>query len=392
MDVWSLKDVSFQVQPGEVVGIVGRNGAGKSTLLKLLSRIIDPTAGRAVLQGRVGTLLEVGTGFHPELTGQDNIYLSGILLGMTKQEIDARFDHIVAFSGIGAYVDTPVKRYSSGMFVRLAFSVGAHLEPEILIVDEVLAVGDFEFQSKCLQAMQDIGAHGRTVLFVSHDLSAVSRLCPRSILLDSGRLLVDGPTTEVLSTYLHAGTLPPGAMEWREREIAPGNEYARVRAVRVRDRFGAIARIVEIRDAFTIELEYEVLQPGFKLAPHVGVTTERGEQLFLAYEVNQPWDGLARAAGRYTSRAVVPGNLLTEGTYFLGAFCYAYETKEVNIEVPEAVVFQVVDRQQPGGARGYMRGRIPGSIRPLLQWNCQVEPLVGPAGEVLSVEEGSSRR
>ncbi len=375
VDVWPIRDVSFDVRSGEVVAIIGRNGAGKSTLLKVLSRIIDPTSGRAEMHGRVGTLLEVGTGFHPELTGRDNIYLNGILLGMRKQEIDARFDEIVAFSGIGPYLDTPVKRYSSGMYVRLAFAVGAHLEPEILIVDEVLAVGDFEFQSKCLRKMQEIGDQGRTVLFVSHDMSAVSRLCPRSILLERGRLVADGATADVLSAYLHAGSHPAGAMEWKRRAEAPGNEWVRLRAVRVVDRRGAVAHLLDIREAFTVELEYEVLQPGLKLAPHFGIITNKGERLFLAYEVNQPWDGHARVAGRYTSRAVIPGNVLTEGTYFVSAFCYAYETKEVNIEAHEAVVFQIVDHLQPGGARGYVPGRIPGMIRPLLEWQCQVEPL-----------------
>lgn len=391
-EVWPLKGISFRVQQGEVVGIIGRNGAGKSTLLKILSRIIDPTSGRAELHGRVGTLLEVGTGFHPELTGRDNIYLSGILLGMRRQEIDARFDEIVEFSGIGPYLDTPVKRYSSGMYVRLAFAVGAHLEPEILIVDEVLAVGDFEFQSKCLRKMQEVSDHGRTVLFVSHDMSAVSRLCPRSILLEQGRILADGPTTDVLGAYLHAGSHPAGAVEWRERAAAPGNDYVRLRAARVRDRYGAVVGTIEIREPFTIELEYEVLRPGLRLAPHVGVMTDRGERLFLAYEVNQPWDGQPRAVGRYTSRALVPGNLLTDGQYYVSAFCYAYETKDVNIEMNEVLAFQIIDTLQPGGARGYMPGRIPGAIRPLLQWNCQVDPLnVAPDG-VLSEPQGSPRR
>ncbi len=391
-EVWPLKGVSFTVRRGEVVGIIGRNGAGKSTLLKILSRIIDPTSGRAELHGRVGTLLEVGTGFHPELTGRDNIYLSGILLGMRRQEIDARFDEIVEFSGIGPYLDTPVKRYSSGMYVRLAFAVGAHLEPEILIVDEVLAVGDFEFQSKCLRKMQEVSDQGRTVLFVSHDMSAVSRLCPRSILLEQGQILADGPTTDVLGAYLHAGSHPAGAVEWRARAAAPGNDYVRLRAVRVRDRDGTVVGIIEIREPFTIELEYEVLRPGLKLAPHIGVITDRGERLFLAYEVNQPWDGQPRAVGRYTSRALIPGNLLTEGKYYIGAYCYAYETKNVNIELDELLVFQIIDTLQPGGARGYMPGRIPGSIRPLLQWNCQVDPLNTAPDEALSEQQGSPRR
>jgi lipopolysaccharide transport system ATP-binding protein len=199
--IWALKDVSFEVQPGEVVGIIGRNGAGKSTLLKLLSRITEPTTGRIDLYGRVGSLLEVGTGFHPELTGRDNIYLNGAILGMSRHEITRRFDEIVAFAEIEAFLDTPVKRYSSGMYVRLAFAVAAHMEPEILIVDEVLAVGDGSFQKKCLKKMEDVGRHGRTVLFVSHNMQAVTRLCQRAILLGQGTVLAEGRSAHVASRY-----------------------------------------------------------------------------------------------------------------------------------------------------------------------------------------------
>ncbi|GKS58413.1 ABC transporter [Nitrospira sp.] len=375
LEVWPVRDVSFNLQAGEIVGIIGRNGAGKSTLLKILSRIIDPTEGRAELHGRVGTLLEVGTGFHPELSGRDNVFLNGILLGMSRQEIQVQFDEIVAFSGIGPYLDTPVKRYSSGMYVRLAFAVGAHLSPEILIVDEVLAVGDFEFQHRCLNKMREIGDCGRTVLFVSHDMAAVTRLCPRSILLEKGRLVADGPTTEVVEHYFHSGVHPPGSVEWHERATAPGNEYVRLRAVRVRDQFGKVAPVVEIRESFTIELEYEVLQSGLILAPHFGLSSGRDEQLFLAYEVNQPWDGQPRPVGRYVSRAIIPGNLLSDGTYFVGAFCRTCGSREVDIELYETMVFQIVDTMQPGGARGYVQGRIPGSIRPLLEWTTEREPL-----------------
>ena len=200
--VWAVKDVSFEVQPGEIVGIIGRNGAGKSTLLKLLSRITEPTVGRAEIHGRVASLLEVGTGFHPELTGRDNIYLSGAVLGLRKREIDQHFDAIVAFAEVERYLDTPVKRYSSGMHLRLGFAVAAHLQPEILIVDEVLAVGDARFQRKCLEKMEDAGKGGRTVLFVSHNMPAVTRLCPRTILLEGGSVLADGPSPEVVHAYL----------------------------------------------------------------------------------------------------------------------------------------------------------------------------------------------
>src|SRR5689334_10972101 len=201
-EFWALKDVSFEVQQGEVLGIIGRNGAGKSTLLKILSRITEPTDGRVTLRGRVASLLEVGTGFHAELTGRENIYLNGAILGMTRAEIRRKFDEIVAFAGVEKFLDTPVKRYSSGMYVRLAFAVAAHLEPEILVVDEVLAVGDAQFQKKCLGKMEEAGSSGRTVLFVSHNLLAVQRLCPRSLLLDGGRIVADGESSQVIQTYL----------------------------------------------------------------------------------------------------------------------------------------------------------------------------------------------
>ncbi len=199
--VWALKDVSFEVQPGEVVGVIGRNGAGKSTLLKILSRITEPTTGHARIRGRVSSLLEVGTGFHPDLSGRDNVYMNGTILGMTKREIDAKFDEIAAFSGVEKFLDTPIKKYSSGMKVRLAFAVAAHLEPEILIIDEVLAVGDAEFQRKCLGKMKDVAGEGRTVLFVSHNMAAVQELTTEAVFLESGRLAAVGPTEEVAEAY-----------------------------------------------------------------------------------------------------------------------------------------------------------------------------------------------
>src|SRR5215813_7100758 len=205
--IWALRDVNLEIQAGEVVGIIGRNGAGKSTLLKILSRITEPTRGRVVLRGRVGSLLEVGTGFHPELTGRENIFLNGSILGMTRREIQAKFDEIVSFAEIEKFLETPVKRYSSGMYVRLAFAVAAHLEPEILVVDEVLAVGDYAFQQKCLKKMQDVSIHGRTVLFVSHNMGAISRLCQRCIVLDKGRIVSSGPTAAAVETYMTSGLM-----------------------------------------------------------------------------------------------------------------------------------------------------------------------------------------
>src|SRR2546421_4416499 len=211
---WAVKNVSFEVQPGEVVGIIGRNGAGKSTLLKMLSRITQPTAGRIELYGRIASLLEVGTGFHPELTGRENIYLNGAILGMARGEIKRKFDEIVSFAEVEKFIDTPVKHYSSGMYLRLAFAVAAHLEPEILLVDEVLAVGDARFQRKCLDKMQDAGKQGHTVLLVSHNMPTITRLCPRTILLDQGHVLKDGPSHEVASEYLNGGLGMSAARVW----------------------------------------------------------------------------------------------------------------------------------------------------------------------------------
>ena len=229
--IWALKDASFEVKRGEVVGIIGRNGAGKSTLLKILTRITEPTVGFAEVTGRVGSLLEVGTGFHPELTGRENIYLNGAILGMRRAEINQNFDAIVAFAEMEQFLDTPVKRYSSGMAMRLAFAVAAHLEPETLLVDEVLAVGDVSFQKKCLDKMEDVGKQGRTVLFVSHNMPALARICERAILLDAGHVVQDGPSHQVIGAYLHSERGTTAVREWHYIAEAPGNDVVRLRAV-----------------------------------------------------------------------------------------------------------------------------------------------------------------
>ena len=279
--VWALEGVSFDVRPGEIVGIIGRNGAGKSTLLKILSRITDPTRGIVEMRGRVAALLEVGTGFHPELTGRENIYLSGAVLGMRRSEIVRFFDAIVAFSEVERFLDTQVKHYSSGMFTRLAFAVAAHLQPEILIVDEVLAVGDASFQRKCLNKMEDVGREGRTVLFVSHNMPAVTRLCPRTILLDKGRVLKDGPSHEVVSAYLSSGLGTTAAREWPEPAERPGNEIVRLASVRVVQN-GETTAAVDIRRPVAIQVEFEVLEGGWILVPNLHFVTEEGVHAFVA--------------------------------------------------------------------------------------------------------------
>ena len=256
--LWALRDVSFSAKKGETIGIIGRNGAGKSTLLKILCRITDPTRGRAVVRGRISSLLEVGTGFHAELTGRENVYLNGTILGMRRREVKAKFDDIVDFSGVQKFIDTPVKRYSSGMKVRLAFSVAAHLEPELLIVDEVLAVGDADFQRKCLDVMEDVGQQGRTVLFVSHNMAAITRLCQRAILLDQGRIIEDGPAHQVVASYITSGTGTTAAREWQDPATAPTGEFARVCAVTIRLEKGEISDAIDIRRPFTIEITFDV--------------------------------------------------------------------------------------------------------------------------------------
>ena len=261
LSLWALRDVSFEVKVGEAVGIIGRNGAGKTTLLKLLSRITEPTEGRGVLHGRVGSLLEVGTGFHPELTGRENVYLNGAILGMSRAEINSRFDEIVEFAEVGRFLETPVKRYSSGMQVRLAFAVAAHLEPEILIVDEVLAVGDVAFQRKSLGKMSgDVASGGRTVLFVSHNMSVVSRLCDKGIWLDGGRVAAQGSMEDVVRQYLGSGAAGEAQYEAGNLDVAPGNEIIRLYGVRIRDHHGRIVSSVDARHSAFIEIEHAVLQ------------------------------------------------------------------------------------------------------------------------------------
>ena len=311
--VWALRDVSFELAPGEVLGIIGRNGAGKSTLLKILSRITQPTSGRARVVGRVGSLLEVGTGFHPELTGRDNVFLNGSILGMNRADITKRFDQIVDFAGVGKFIDTPVKRYSSGMYLRLAFAVAAHLEPDVLIVDEVLAVGDFEFQQKCLRQMDEVAQHGRTVLFVSHNLNAVQRLCPRAILLEGGQVVADGDTARVLARYLATGddVVPPG--QWVN--LATDRRAAGATFVAVW--YGSPASVVDCHPYPGARLDIRVriratspipnVSLGFRLRDQSGFTLMSGSTIALG--VKRPLaDGVSTWLLRIASLSLRPGS------------------------------------------------------------------------------------
>jgi lipopolysaccharide transport system ATP-binding protein len=366
--IWALKDVSFEIKKGEVVGIIGRNGAGKSTLLKILSRITIPIGGFAEIHGNVGSLLEVGTGFHPELTGRENIYLNGAILGMKRVEIDRKFDEIVAFAEVETFVDTPVKHYSSGMYLRLAFAVAAHLEPEILIVDEVLAVGDARFQKKCLNKMQDVGKEGRTVLFVSHNMPAITRLCKRTILLDEGSVLEDGPSHHVVSAYLNSGIGITGAREWNDPKKAPGNDIVRLCAVRVRTKDSRVTDAVDIREPVGLEIEYEVLKSGYVLVPNFGFDNEDGQCLFVTIDHDPAWRQAPHPTGRFVSTAWIPGNILAEGTIIVGTGFTTDDFFITHFDESHAVAFQVIDSLDGNSARGNYTGKYPGVVRPLLKW------------------------
>jgi lipopolysaccharide transport system ATP-binding protein len=372
--IWALKAVSFEVKRGEVVGIIGRNGAGKSTLLKVLSRITEPTEGYADVYGRVGSLLEVGTGFHQELTGRENVYLNGAILGMRRGEIDRKFDEIVSFAELEKFIDTPVKHYSSGMRLRLGFAVAAHLEPEILLVDEVLAVGDARFQKRCLNKMQDVGQQGRTVLFVSHNMPAITRLCERTILLDEGRVVEDAPSSQVVGTYLSSGLGTTAAREWPDLAKAPGDDTVRLCAARVRTEDGQIADLIDIRRLVGIEIEFEVLKPGHVLLPHFKLFNQIGIEAFNSLDVDPDWRGRPRPAGRYISTGWIPGNFLAEGMMFIGVAMVTLHPKIVHFYERDVVAFQVVDSTDGDSARGDWTGGLAGVVRPLLKWTTQFTP------------------
>lgn len=368
--LWALRNVSFEVPKGQVVGIIGRNGAGKSTLLKIMSRITPPARGRVEIYGRTSSLLEVGTGFHPELTGRENVYLNGTILGMRKREVDQKFDEIVDFSGVEKFLDTPVKRYSSGMRVRLAFAVAAHLEPEILIIDEVLAVGDAAFQEKCLNKMQDVGSHGRTVFFVSHNMQAITRLCERVIMLRDGQVAADGPARTIVAQYLNEGSNSAAERVWPNGEQAPAAEVACLKKVRIKDEQGETASMIDIRNPVGFEMTFEVLQDGWTVMPYFRLTNDQAVDIFLTVDIDPQWRKTKRPRGVYVATAWVPGNLLAEGRFFLSAACLTLEPRELlQFGVPEAISFQVFSPMEADTASGDWGGKLRGVIRPLLKWD-----------------------
>lgn len=379
--IWALRDVSFEVGRGEVIGIIGSNGAGKSTLLKILSRVTEPTAGYAEIRGRVGSLLEVGVGFfHPELTGRENIYLSGAILGMKKNEIDQKREGIIAFAGVERFIDTPVKRYSSGMLVRLAFAVAAHLEQEILFVDEVLAVGDAEFQRKCLRKMGEVSREGRTVLFVSHSMAAITHLCPRALWLKAGRLEADGASSEVVSAYLSSGLAARSL--WRNPSPdRPSDTGLHLAAARVISRENQPITVVGFRSPFRIEIEYEVGRPLRDLSILVRVVDSIGEILWTSWDSDPDrWNsGLVRDTGHYVSVCTIPPHLLKPGPYRVDVGARSPESFSLHEGALSFEISEVGYTLHP-----WRRG----VIAPLLEWDVRRldKPQVVPSGaEALGV-------
>lgn len=362
---WALRDVSFEVRPGEVVGIIGRNGAGKSTLLKILSRITEPTEGEVDINGRVGSLLEVGTGFHPELTGRENVYLNGAILGMRRSEIVRKFDEIVAFAEVEKFIDTPVKHYSSGMYMRLAFAVAAHLEPEILVVDEVLAVGDAAFQNKCLGRMSDISKQGRTILFVSHNMAAIRSLCGRAVLLDAGRVALDAGTDEVVEGYFSNGDEVDNTVEWAEGRRPEGGGVSFCRAYLV-DADGRTLSSLEFQEPFSLVLEYEVRSSVRGLRTAFMLTNAEGTVICgsTSYGV---WTDAPQSPGRYRSVCTFPCYLLNSGTYHFTLAADMPPFIDPSVYVENCLSLTVVDHE----GHGPSRNRLIGVVRPKLCWEIE---------------------
>ena len=369
-EFWALRDVDLEIKQGEVVGIVGRNGAGKSTLLKILSRITEPTSGRARLKGRTASLLEVGTGFHPELTGRENIYMNGAILGMKRSEIDRKFDEMVDFSEVGQFIDTPVKRYSSGMYLRLAFAVAAHLEPEILVVDEVLAVGDVEFQRKCLGKMNDVAQQGRTVLFVSHNMSAILRLTQEAIVLKMGQLIKRAPTPEAVDYYLASGQAESGERLWDADEVPAASAPFRPIRLRLKDKNGKVVDTVRSTEPVTVEWEYQLEAPVTGLRAGMYLNTMRGEYVFTSFDTDdakQYEQFGARQPGRYVSCCHIPADFFNEGRYSLGVNASSFGVKRYFMD-ENALSFNVDISGAPGTQWPEVR---QGPIRPRLDWKIE---------------------
>ncbi len=368
--VWALKDINFEVKQGEVLGIIGRNGAGKSTLLKILSKTTTPTTGSIKIKGRIASLLEVGTGFHPELSGRDNIFLNGAILGMTKKEIKSKFDEIVDFAGVERYIDTPVKRYSSGMYVRLAFAVAAHLEPEILIVDEVLAVGDAEFQKKALGKMKDVSEKGgRTVLFVSHNITAIKQLCNNCIILKDGTLIDYSETSTAVSKYMSVDNTIRLRKSW-DLNDAPGNEIVKLLDISIHNKNGFIPDDGNflITESIAVKIKYKVLKEGYVFIHGANIYNDEDVNIFNSHDVTSKNRHDKRSVGSYEATMFIPENLMSEGNFTISIALFLPSPFELHAYAEKVLTFSISDNLQGNSARGQYTQAFPGMVRPLLMW------------------------
>ncbi|MGD9973842.1 MAG: ABC transporter ATP-binding protein [Desulfatirhabdiaceae bacterium] len=381
-ELWALKGISFDIRAGEKVGIIGRNGAGKSTLLKILSEITEPTEGQAYIHGRVASLLEVGTGFHPELTGKENIFMNGAILGMRHAEIKKKFDEIAAFAEIEQFLETPVKRYSSGMYVRLAFAVAAHLEPEILLIDEVLAVGDAEFQKKCLGKMDDISKGGRTILFVSHNLQSISNLCSRAILMNKGKIEIDGVTTDVVRDYIFSvGKEAKGEARWDIPEFAPGDEKVRLHSIQVLSPDGIITDSLSIDQEIVIKISYWNLKENNTYCLNINLKDQDGSWVLTTLNVPSanievdPWFNRPQPIGLFESSCRIPGNFLNNHTYslYLAIVQYGRGYAMPSVRVEDVISFTVYDN---GSMTKEYNSVWHGPVRPILFWRTDFKEII----------------
>lgn len=369
--VWSLKDINFEVKQGEVLGIIGKNGAGKSTLLKILSQVTTPTTGQVKVKGRIAALLEVGTGFHPDLSGRENIFLNGAILGMSKQEIKSKLDEIVDFSGVAKYLDTPVKRYSSGMTVRLGFSIAAHLEPEILIVDEVLAVGDAEFQEKCLGKMKNVSGQGRTVLFVSHNINAIRTLCNKGLFLKNGVVKNYGGIQSVTESYLFEG------LENKSKRVFGKNEvgidgYCEMKSIIIYNHDNISKTEFDVTEEINIEIAYEVYIPKYTFTVHFYIKNSSGEVLFVGMDNKySPYINNPQKEGTYKETIIINKNFFNEGNYTIEALICTFPTvvESKFCTIDNAISFSIVDNNSEEGSRGSWNREWPNAIvRPDFKW------------------------
>ncbi|MEO7534684.1 MAG: ABC transporter ATP-binding protein [Ferruginibacter sp.] len=366
--VWALQDINFEVPQGQVLGIIGKNGAGKSTMLKLLSKVTTPSTGTISVKGRIASLLEVGTGFHPELTGRENIFLNGAILGMTKKEIRKKFDEIVDFAGVERYIDTPVKRYSSGMYVRLAFAVAAHLESEILIVDEVLAVGDAEFQKKCMGRMKDVSVKdGRTVLFVSHNMGSIKNLCDRVLVMEMGKVKALQDTPQGIETYLSSDLESDRCMIW-EKSQRPGDSLVRLNAIKILNEKGDYQKSLTTDNDIIVEIEYEILQNVRDLRVTATVLTLEGEEIFITSDFKYNPGDRDRTIGVYRSSLTIPRKLLNLTTYYLSIDIEVVNKYAIVIGQTLSFTIHELIYNELGFS---ITARPPGFIHPVLDWKVE---------------------